>query len=152
MSLRCRYICALLLGLALILALAANLDAATITISPPVVVRSVITYPDNVSKMSKAEFFSWATKRNREAEARWEVMYDYAGSKYLYGSKEIMKTESRGVTTGRSTTSLLGTSASPGIRYSRVTTQRHSVPTRTLNPDFRHPGPLTIINPYVKPK
>ena len=135
-----------------LLAFAINLNAATISISEPVVVRHSITYPVTVDKMSKTEFFNWALKRNASAKAEWDSKYEYAGSKYIYGSKEVMKTKSTGSSTGRSTTSLLGISTGPGVRYSRAITQRYTVPTRTLNPNFRHPGPLTIINPYVKPK
>ena len=51
-----------------------------------------------------------------------------------------------------STVTPLSISNSPGKSYSTTKRQKRTISYRYKNPDFVHPGPLTIINPYVLPK
>ena len=110
-----------------------------------------IKYPKETLNMSKIEFFNWATDQNKQAKEAWtkEFNKDY---QYNYGSKQIETTETSGSSSGTSVISPLSISQSPGKSYSTTTKTKSFVPYRYKNPDFRHPGPLTIINPYVKSK
>ncbi len=141
-----------LLGIAVVVAVvcSASVKAATITISEPVAVMA--PYPEDVSEMSQAEFYAWAVARNAKASAGWAKAYEDAGPKYLYGSERIMTVEAKASSTGSSTISALGISTGPGQRGYSSRVRERVLPRRWNNPDFRHPGPLTIINPYVKPR
>ncbi len=142
---------AIFLILALLIVLAANLKSATITISPYVTLTPV-TYPDNVAEMSQDEFYTWATNRNKKVSTEWETKYKAAGDKYIYGSYRASTVNSKSSSTSSSTMMAYGVNSGPGRQYFTSKTQDKLIPTRRLNPHFRHPGPLTLVNPYVRPR
>ncbi len=152
MNLVYKYLIAILLVLALVVVLAANLKATTLTISPPGISFIPVIYPDNVAEMSQSEFYIWATNRNKKARSSWWTKYNEAGDKYILGSYRVRAVNSKGSTTGSSITTSYGINNSPGSQYFSSKVKDYLVPTRYLNPKFRHPGPLMLINPYVKPR
>ncbi len=110
-----------------------------------------VKYPEKTYSMSKAEFFNWAVAQNKRAQDAWTKEFK-KGYQYNYSSKQIETLETTGSSSGTSVISPLSISQSPG-RFSSTTKKTKSfVPYRYKNPDFKHPGPLTIINPYVQPK
>ncbi len=112
-----------------------------------------VKYPEKTLNMSKAEFFNWAVDRNKKAQDAWTKDYNKdIDNLYNYGSKQIETSETSGFSSGKSTISPLSVSQSPGKSYSTTKKTKSFVPYRYKNPDFRHPGPLTIINPYIQPK
>ena len=66
-------------------------------------------------------------------------------------SRQIEETEVSGYSTGTSTITPLSVNQSPGSFSSTVKKRNQVIPYRYKNPDFKHPGPLTIINPYISP-
>lgn len=103
-------------------------------------------YPKETLTMNKTQFFNWATQYNNQAKRAWFSNYNKE-SKYYYGSKEITTINSSGNLT-RSIISI----GSKRKQISNTRTQEQIVPYRYNNPNYIHPGPLTIINPYVSPK
>ena len=142
----------IILGVAVVVAVvcSASVKATTITISEPVAVMA--PYPENVSEMSQAEFYDWAVARNAKARAGWAHAYKAAGPKYTYGSERLTTVEASSYNTGSSTRTGFGVSTGPGQRSYSSRVRKRVLPRQWNNPDFRHPGPLTIINPYVKPR
>ncbi len=110
-----------------------------------------VKYPKKTLNMSKIEFFIWAVDRNKRAQDAWTKEFD-ADDLYTYGSKQVETSETTGYNSGSSTVTPLSISQSPGVSLSTTKKTKRFIPYRYKNPDFRHPGPLTIINPYVQPK
>ena len=141
----------ILLGVAVIVAVvcSASVKATTITISDTAV---MAPYPANVAEMSQEEFYDWAVARNAKARTGWWAAYEAAGPKFLYGTEKITRTRSGSLTTGSSFVSPFGVAMGAGEHSFKSTISQKSKTWQRPNPDFRHPGPLTIINPYVKPR
>jgi len=110
-----------------------------------------VKYPENVDSMTDSEFQEWATKKNNVARKNWDSKFK-DGYQYNYGSKTIVTSEVIGFNTGGSTITPTTITNDPGKSASSTKIEKHSVPYRYNNPDFKHPGPLTLVNPYVKPK
>ncbi len=137
-------------GIVVAVVCSASVKATTITISGPVAVMA--PYPADVAEMSQGEFYEWAIARNAKASTDWNKAYEAAGSKYLYGSERLTTVDAEARSTGSSTVSAFGIRTGPGRQNYNSKVRDRVLPSRWNNPDFRHPGPLTIINPYVKPR
>ncbi len=109
-----------------------------------------IKYPEKTLTMSKVEFYQWAVDQNKQAQEAWTKEFN-KGYQYIHGSKIIETIKKSGYNSG-STITPLSISKNPGRFSSTIKRQKRKVSYRYKNPDFKHPGPLTIINPYVKPK
>ena len=109
-------------------------EPARITISEPLPPQPT-SYPSEVYSMTDAEFFKWATDQNIEARTEWEKWYKTAPPRWINYGVIDYKQSRRG--------SYFGSNYEQGsIRhYGR----------RFLNPDYAS-RPLTIINPYCRPK
>ncbi len=123
--------------------------APPVKISPPVNVFYPVTYPDSVSKMTDTEFFKWATARNKASRADWQERYFLAGDEYVTHNR--MTTKSRYTGMG-SMQSVIVTGGKLGKTGGRSFTQQYKSTYRYKNPNFRHPGSLTLINPYFRKK
>jgi len=107
-----------------------------LTISPPIPGNMVrLSYPDEVYRMTDGEFYAWATEQNVKARAEWDEWYKTAPPRWIgYGVTDYEQSR-RG-------------------RYFGSNAERGSVRSyekRFLNPDYVA-RPLTIINPYCKPR
>ncbi len=118
-------------------------------ISPPVDVFYPAEYPDNVSEITDAEFFEWATAKNKASRADWAKRYEAAGSPYLIQRRKTMKSRYTGLGGNRG---VIVTGGSLGKTGGKLYSQQYEETYRFQNQDFRHPGPLTLVNPYVRPK
>ena len=97
-----------------------------------------VKYPNKVDGMNDVEFFQWAVTRNQRARKAWEAKAAALPPKYF--NTPVRITEGRVSVRGRG-----GQRGGFGVRsYTRYY--------RFQNPDYTSPGPLTIVNPYVKPK
>ncbi len=106
-----------------------------------------IKYPEKTYSMSKDDFYQWAVNENKQAEIQWIKEFN-EGYQYNYGSKIIETLNTQGFNSG---TSLISINTGSGVSSSTVKRSKKTVPYRHKNPDFKHPGPLTIINPFVRP-
>jgi inhibitor of cysteine peptidase len=113
-------------------------------------------YPAEVYTMTDAEFFKWATEENTKARAEWEEWAKTAPPRWI--SYDVTDTEhnfrdswrGRGIT-GYNYAGYEHRYMTSGQAYgSRSSSTRHYTG-RYLNPDY-YSRPLTIINPYCRPK
>ncbi len=112
-----------------------------------------LSYPKETLNMSKVEFFNWAVNRNKLARETWTKEYNKnIDDLYNYGSRQIEVSETTGSSSGTSIITPLSVSQSPGYFSSTTRIKRYTNFYRYKNPNFRHPGPLTLINPYVSPR
>ena len=110
-----------------------------------------IKYPKETLQMSKAQFYNWAVDQNKQAQKKWTKEFN-EGYQYNYGSRETETTNTYGFNSGKSVITPLSVSNDPNTFSTTVKKQKRKTYYRYKNPDFRHPGPLTIINPFVRPK
>ena len=115
-----------LLALVFVLGLAYLAGAAEVTITDPV--NEPFVYPAKVTEMSDAEFFKWATKFNKRQEREIVRSPD---PEWLHGY-------------GVRTRVVYGVSGMEIVR--------EGYPRRYKNPDYFPSSPLTVVNPYCKPK
>jgi len=115
-----------------------NVQASEIHISPPIATTAplIMTYPEKVYKMTDAEFYVWATKRNQEAWAVWKLWRATAPPKWI---------------THGWTLKHKGSQYGEYFGSNRSESSYRLYQPRCLNPDYQTKS-LTIINPYVKPK
>ncbi len=139
-----------LLAILVFLGVCTFADAASpLKISPPVNVFEPVTYPDKVVGMTDAEFFKWATAKNKAARADWKERYYLAGDKYIVHKRKTTKSRYTGMGNMQS---VIMTGGKIGDTDGESFTQQYESTYRYANPDFRHPGPLTIVNPYFRKK
>ena len=110
-----------------------------------------VKYPQKTINMTGDEFYQWATEENKKAQEKWDNEFK-KGIPYYYVSKEIETTKTFGYNSGRTTVTPITINTSPGKSSSIVKRQKQTVPYRYKNPNFSYPGPLTIVNPFIKPK
>ena len=110
-----------------------------------------IKYPEKTYSMNESDFYKWAVGRNKRARIKWERKFN-KGYQYNYSSKEVEVRDASGFSTGKTTATPLSISRGPSKFSSTIKVNKRTVPYSYKNPNFRHPGPLTLINPYVKPK
>jgi hypothetical protein len=113
-----------------------------------------VKYPAEVAKMTDAEFYVWATQQNAAAVSAWKAKKAaLTEPEYLDGTEKTEHGFKEGYgDSGNATVVFNPTYLGNDAKYygwdKRVTTTRK---TRYPNPNYTSPGPLTIINPYVKP-
>ncbi len=107
-----------------LIALGHGCNGAEITVTQ----RVPFEYPAKVAGMSDAEFFTWATQFNKQQE-REIVRSPYPEWLHGYGVR---------------------TRVIQGVSGMEIV--REGYPRHYLNPDYFPPSPLTVINPYCKPK
>ncbi len=107
-----------------------------------------IKYPEKTLTMSKVEFYQWAVNENKQAKESWIKEFN-KGYQYIYASKQVEISDTSGFNSG---TSFISIGNNPSKSSSITKKTKRTVPYRYKNPDFKHPGPLTLINPYVQPK
>lgn len=105
-----------------------------------------VKYPDSVKKMTNAEFYKWATKENKIREDAWFSKASTLPSR-TYTSNGIVH-KGVDVYTSSGNTHILTTPKNSTSTYSR---ESYEVRHQFVNPNYKWQGPLTIINPYVKP-
>lgn len=96
----------------------------------------LLPYPSEVYGMTDAEFFQWATDQNGKTRAKWGKWHRTAPPRWIgYGVTISYQQSRRG--------SYFGTNHERGSvhRYQR----------QYLNPGY-YSRPLTVINPYCRPK
>jgi hypothetical protein len=125
-----------------------NTYGGEIHISPPMSGFIPAQYPKNVSKMTNEQFYHWAVKRNKQAEADW---YKQANDQFYTTNGNITKASTEGNNAGGSVT-YGGMRINPGQSYRDATMETFNTQHRFANPDYVAPNPLIIINPFVKPK
>ena len=109
-----------------------------------------VEYPKETLNMTDAQYYEWATSRNKDEKKSWDEKFDDQ-YKYIHGSSVVTTKSKEGLSSGMVVTPMTASSTG-GKEYSNETTTEKNVSYRYLNPDFVHPGPLTIVNPFVKPK
>ena len=136
---------------------AKEFNVLSITISdrlpPPV------KYPAKCYKLTDAEFFVWATAYNKGQVEDWKRRRAaITEPEYIGGTVTIHSGEySNGVREGGYRPIYVGGdgygggSVYGGDTYGTQTQQTYTFGTRYKNPYYVSPGPLTIINPYVRP-
>jgi hypothetical protein len=97
-----------------------------------------VDYPEYTKTMTRQEFYNWATRQNKQAEEAW---FSNNELEYIDYSKEI-------TTIDGNTPSLISVNSK---KTDKSVITKHTLPYRYKNPDYKWPGPLTIINPYIKP-
>ena len=122
--------------------------AGEVYISPPVTVFIPAPYPTNVKSMTQQEFYVWATQRNKQAEQEW---HQKASNPFYNSLGTLTRSNTNGSNTGAYVTPY-GATIQPGQSYEKTTVESFDYQNRFVNPDYIAPGPLTIINPFVKPK
>jgi len=124
-----------------------------------------VKYPAEVYKMTDAEFYNWAVKFNQAQANDWKKRKaEIKEPEYLTGEEEVTTREysgsygpSYGGYFARSPDGCgLGGCGSQfgdgGGSVSGSSVQRKGIyPWRRLNPAYVGPGPLIIVNPYVRP-
>ena len=111
-------------------------------------------YPRNVYDMNSREFYLWAVDINFKAK---EALPTYYAPRWLNGTETNtnMSIETYGDIGNRGCGgygNYRGNGGYLGYGYSLMGQQSVTFPRRWLNPDYTGPGPLIIVNPYVKPK
>lgn len=131
--------------LALIVLLCASICPAQIIVSdqlPP------MKYPAAVYKMTNAEFFEWASAYNLAQLEDWKKRKAaIAEPEYLTGSETVTTCEYNYGYFARSPRYGHGGYGGHGVPVQQVT-----YPRRWPNPFYVGPGPLVIVNPYVRPR
>lgn len=105
--------------------------ADQLTISPPVEVLYMVTYPDHVYDMSPIEYAGWVVKYNTKEQHRW--------------ARQMQVLTPRSYYVPWFTTTLTPT-VDGGLQIvDRSYLQRYG------NHGGNRPAPLTILNPFVQP-
>ncbi len=108
-------------------------------------------YPVNVKSMTDEQFFQWATIWNLVAANAWEV--EAAKSpRYINARVLVTKSKARILASGNSQSSANGYTILPNNTQGSATSKTYEYTRQYANPNYSWPGPLTIINPYVRPK
>ena len=113
-----------------------------------------VHYPRSVYNMTAPEFYKWATNFNLEQVKKLPTVY---APRWLNGTETNtnMSIETYGDIGNRGCGgygNYRGNGGYLGYGYSLMGQQSVTFPRRWLNPDYTGPGPLIIVNPYVKPK
>ncbi len=109
-------------------------------------------YPANVKSMTDKQFFKWATKRNAAATDAWFNEAALSPPRYKTVKVQVTKGKSSTRMTGNSGTTVNGYTTLPKRVSGSSTHETYEYTRRYMNPSYSWPGPLTIINPYVRPK
>lgn len=125
-----RILIALILAVAGLWVFALRSEGGEVTITE----HAPFEYPAEVTGMTDANFFLWATRFN---EQRVREIIRSSEPKWLY-SYGIKTRVTHGVSPVR------------GVSDMQIVRERY--PRRYLNPDYFPPSALTVINPYCKPK
>jgi hypothetical protein len=108
-------------------------------------------YPVNVKSMTDKQFFRWATRRNAAATDAW-FSEAALSPRYTTGKVLITKGESSTRAIGNSGSTINGYTTLPKNATGSATYETREYSHRYNNPNYSWPGPLTIINPYVRPR
>jgi hypothetical protein len=144
----------LVLFMGTLLALPCN--GAELVISDPIPALP-LKYPPEVYTMTDGEFYTWATEQNAKARAEWDEWYETAEPRWLsydatdYERHHNRSQKGRGISYYDGNTGYEQRFVVAGRSYgTRSGTTRH-YQKRYLNPDYVS-RPLTIINPYCRPR
>ena len=99
-----------------------------------------VKYPAKVAAMTDDEFFQWATKVNKKQVVALEKRAAKLNEpKFIEGWETDISLNYSGYSSRR-------------YGYGSVNTSSVESPRSWVNNNYVSPGPLTIINPFVKPK
>jgi hypothetical protein len=150
--------------LILVLLLFATACPAQIIVSVSDQVPPPVKYPPEVYKMTDAEFFKWATEYNKAQADDWKKRKsEIQEPEFLTGTETVTTTEyggsygrlsyGYGYGGGYFARSSYGCGSRYGGSFDGSSVQRTGTyPWRRPNPAYVGPGPLVIVNPYVRPK
>jgi len=110
-----------------------------------------VKYPARTRSMTDREFFKWATDRNAKATEAWFNEASLS-PQYITTKVRVTKTNASTRAAGNSGTTVDGYTALPKRASGTSTHETYEYNRRYVNPNHSWPGPLTIINPYVRPK
>ena len=108
-------------------------------------------YPTNVKSMTDEEFFRWATSRNKIEENNWFHKAALSPPRYKTVRVRVTKSKFHSSTSGTSEVTANGYITTPERTSGAVTHETREYTRRYNNPNYSWQGPLTIINPYVRP-
>jgi hypothetical protein len=120
-----------------------------------------VSYPPEVYRMTDAQFFEWATERNKGALDDWQRRKAAIKEpEYISGSESVVTSDTAGYDNRffggwwayPDATRRVPYFAEPNDYGESSVHRSLTVPRRWPNPRYSSPGPLTLVNPYVRPK